>query len=155
MGRDAGHIALNSGIAIGAQEILIPEENIGLDVLISSLKKSKSAGKTSSIIVVAEGDKTGENVFELAKSVEKEFPNYEIRVSVLGHMQRGGSPTCFDRVLASRMGVKAVECLMDGEKGVMIGLNNGKINLTPLKAAIKGKTKINSELLKVSQIMNT
>jgi 6-phosphofructokinase 1 len=70
-------------------------------------------------------------------------------------MQRGGSPTCFDRVLASRMGVKAVECLMDGEKGVMIGLNNGKINLTPLKAAIKGKTKINSELLKVSQIMNT
>jgi 6-phosphofructokinase 1 len=155
MGRDAGHIALNSGIAIGAQEILIPEENIGLDVLISSLKKSKSAGKTSSIIVVAEGDKTGENVFELAKSVEKEFPNYEIRVSVLGHMQRGGSPTCFDRVLASRMGVKAVEFLMDGEKGVMIGLNNGKINLTPLKAAIKGKTKINSELLKVSQIMNT
>ena len=155
MGRDAGHIALNSGIAIGAQEILIPEENIGLDVLISSLKKSKSAGKTSSIIVVAEGDRTGENVFELAKSVEKEFPNYEIRVSVLGHMQRGGSPTCFDRVLASRMGVKAVEFLMDGEKGVMIGLNNGKINLTPLKAAIKGKTKINSELLKVSQIMNT
>ena len=115
MGRDAGHIALNSGIAIGAQEILIPEENIGLDVLISSLKKSKSAGKTSSIIVVAEGDKTGENVFELAKSVEKEFPNYEIRVSVLGHMQRGGSPTCFDRVLATRMGVKAVESLVNGD----------------------------------------
>ena len=80
MGRDAGHIALNSGIAIGAQEILIPEENIGLDVLISSLKKSKSSGKTSSIIVVAEGDKTGKNVFELAKSVEKVFPDYEIRV---------------------------------------------------------------------------
>jgi 6-phosphofructokinase 1 len=155
MGRDAGHIALNSGIAIGAQEILIPEENIGLDVLISSLKKSKSAGKTSSIIVVAEGDKTGKNVFELAKSVEDEFPNYDIRVSVLGHMQRGGSPSCFDRVLASRMGVRAVECLMDGEKGKMIGINNGEINLTPLEAAIKGKTKINPELLKVSEIMNT
>ncbi|MGY8946033.1 MAG: 6-phosphofructokinase [Flavobacteriales bacterium] len=155
MGRDAGHIALNSGIAIGAQEILIPEENIGLDVLISSLKKSKSAGKTSSIIVVAEGDKTGKNVFELAKTVEDEFPNYDIRVSVLGHMQRGGSPSCFDRVLASRMGVRAVECLMDGEKGKMIGINNGEINLTPLEAAIKGKTKINPELLKVSEIMNT
>ena len=113
MGRDAGHIALNSGIAIGAQEILIPEQNKGIDELILSLKKSKKAGKTSSIVVVAEGDKTGSNVFELAKSVEQKFPDYEIKVSVLGHMQRGGSPSCFDRVLATRMGVKAVEsCLL-------------------------------------------
>ena len=155
MGRDAGHIALNSGIAIGAQEILIPEENVGLEELIDSLKKSKKAGKTSSIVVVAEGDRTGENVFELAKSVEKEFPNYEIRVSVLGHMQRGGSPSCFDRVLASRMGVKAVESLLKGDSGKMIGFDNGNIKLTPLANAIKGKTKINPELIKVSQIMNT
>ena len=155
MGRDAGHIALNSGIAIGAQEILIPEENVGIEELIDSLKKSKKAGKTSSIVVVAEGDRTGENVFELAKSVEKEFPNYEIRVSVLGHMQRGGSPSCFDRVLASRMGVKAVESLLKGDFGKMIGFDNGNIKLTPLANAIKGKTKINPELIKVSQIMNT
>jgi 6-phosphofructokinase 1 len=155
MGRDAGHIALNSGIAIGAQEILIPEENVGLEELIDSLKKSKKAGKTSSIVVVSEGDRTGENVFELAKSVEKEFPNYEIRVSVLGHMQRGGSPSCFDRVLASRMGVKAVESLLKGDFGIMIGFENGNIKLTPLSAAIKGKTKIDPELIKVSQIMNT
>ena len=155
MGRDAGHIALNSGIAIGAQEILIPEEKIGIDELIISLKKSKNSGKTSSIVVVAEGDKTGENVFELAKSVEEKFPDYEIKVSVLGHMQRGGSPSCFDRVLATRMGVKAVESLMLGEFSKMIGLKDGEITLTHLNLSIKGKSKINSELLRVSEIMNT
>ena len=155
MGRDAGHIALNSGIAIGAQEILIPEENIGMEELIISLKKSKEAGKTSSIVVVAEGDKTGKNVFELAKRVEDKFPDYEIKVSVLGHMQRGGSPTCFDRVLATRMGVKAVESLLVGEYSKMVGVQHGEITLTPLDLAIKGKSKINSELLRVSEIMNT
>tara|TARA_B100001094_G_scaffold56558_1_gene52049 strand:+ start:6382 stop:7362 length:981 start_codon:yes stop_codon:yes gene_type:complete len=155
MGRDAGHIALNSGIAIGAQEILIPEQNIGIDQLVISLKKSKKAGKTSSIVVVAEGDKTGSNVFELAKSVEKKFPDYEIKVSVLGHMQRGGSPSCFDRVLGTRMGVKAVESLINGDFSKMVGVKEGKITLTPLKSAIKGKSKINSELLRVSEIMNT
>ena len=155
MGRDAGHIALNSGIAIGAQEILIPEQNKGIDELILSLKKSKKAGKTSSIVVVAEGDKTGSNVFELAKSVEQKFPDYEIKVSVLGHMQRGGSPSCFDRVLATRMGVKAVESLLDGNFSKMVGVDQGKITLTPLKSALKGKSKINSELLRVSEIMNT
>ena len=155
MGRDAGHIALNSGIAIGAQEILIPEQNIGIDQLIVSLKKSKKAGKTSSIVVVAEGDKTGSNVFELAKSVEKKFPDYEIKVSVLGHMQRGGSPSCFDRVLGTRMGVKAVESLINGDFSKMVGVKEGKITLTPLQSAIKGKSKIDSELLRVSEIMNT
>ena len=155
MGRDAGHIALNSGIAIGAQEILIPEQNKGIEELILSLRKSKKAGKTSSIVVVAEGDKTGSNVFELAKSVEQKFPDYEIKVSVLGHMQRGGSPSCFDRVLATRMGVKAVESLLDGNFSKMVGVDQGKITLTPLKSALKGKSKINSELLRVSEIMNT
>ena len=155
MGRDAGHIALNSGIAIGAQEILIPEESNGIEELILSLKKSKKAGKTSSIVVVAEGDKTGSNVFELAKNVEKKFPDYEIKVSVLGHMQRGGSPSCFDRVLATRMGVKAVESLIEGYCCEMVGVDEGKLTLTPLKSAIKGTSKINSELLRVSEIMNT
>jgi 6-phosphofructokinase 1 len=154
MGRDAGHIALNSGIAIGAQEILIPEQNMGIEGLINSLKDSKKNGKTSSIVVVAEGDKTGKNVFDLARKVEEEFPKYEIRVSVLGHMQRGGSPTCFDRVLGTKMGVKAVESLIDGVSGKMVGIDNGKIVLTSLKKAIKGETKIDPELIRVSRIMN-
>ena len=154
MGRDAGHIALNSGIAIGAQEILIPEQNMGIEGLINSLKDSKKNGKTSSIVVVAEGDKTGKNVFDLARQVEEEFPKYEIRVSVLGHMQRGGSPTCFDRVLGTKMGVRAVESLIDGVSGKMIGIDNGKIVTTSLKKAIKGETKIDPELIRVSRIMN-
>ena len=154
MGRDAGHIALNSGIAIGAQEILIPEQNMGIEGLINSLKESKKNGKTSSIVVVAEGDKTGKNVFDLARQVEEEFPKYEIRVSVLGHMQRGGSPSCFDRVLGTKMGVRAVESLIDGDSGKMIGIDNGKIVSTSLKKAIKGETKIDPELIRVSRIMN-
>ncbi|RZP05302.1 MAG: 6-phosphofructokinase [Flavobacteriales bacterium] len=154
MGRDAGHIALNSGIAIGAQEILVPEHNIGIEELVQSLKDSKKNGKTSSIVVVAEGDKTGKNVFDLAKKVEQEFPKYEIRVSVLGHMQRGGSPSCFDRVLGTKMGVTAVESLLNGESGYMIGVDNGKIVKTSLKKAIKGETKIDPELIRISRIMN-
>ena len=154
MGRDAGHIALNSGIAIGAQEILIPELKIGIDELVISLKKSKKAGKSSSIVVVAEGDDTGKNVFELSKRVEEKFPDYEIKVSVLGHMQRGGSPTCFDRVLGTRMGVTAVETLINGQSSKMIGVKEGEIVLTPLTAAIKGTSKINPELIRVAEIMN-
>ena len=154
MGRDAGHIALNTGVASGAEEILIPEENLGLDRLIQSLKRSQKTGKSSSIVVVAEGDNTGENVFELKKYVEKHLPEYEARVSVLGHMQRGGSPTCFDRVLASRLGVKSVEHLIDGQNNVMVGLINNKVEITPFKKALKGITKINTELLRVSDIMS-
>ena len=154
MGRDAGHIALNTGVAAGAEEILIPEENLGLDRLIQSLKRSQKTGKSSSIVVVAEGDKTGENVFQLKDYVEKHLSDYEARVAVLGHMQRGGSPTCFDRVLASRLGVKAVESIVDGETSSMVGLQNNIIELTPFKKAIKGITKINTELLKVSDIMS-
>ena len=155
MGRDAGFIALNTGLAIGAQEILIPEVNMSSDNLINSLKRSQSAGKTSTIIVVAEGDKTGESVFQLANMIEEKLPKYEVRVSVLGHMQRGGSPSCFDRVLGTQMGITAVESLLNGESRVMIGIQNGKINKTDLSKAIKGKSKINKELLRMSKIMNT
>jgi 6-phosphofructokinase 1 len=154
MGRDAGHIALNAGIGAGAEEILIPEEDLGLDRLLDSLKKSKVAGKSSSIVVIAEGDKTGKNVFELKDYVESNFPEYDVRVSVLGHMQRGGAPSCFDRVLASRLGVKAVETILEGKTNYMAGLLNDKIVLTPLEQAIKGHTEIDRELLRVSDIMS-
>jgi 6-phosphofructokinase 1 len=155
MGRDAGHIALNAGIGAGAEEILIPEEDLGLDRLLDSLQKSKASGKSSSIVVIAEGDKIGKNVFELKDYVEANLPEYDVRVSVLGHMQRGGSPSCFDRVLASRLGVKAVESLIEGKSNYMVGLQADKIVLTPLEQAIKGKSEIDRELLRVSDIMST
>lgn len=155
MGRDVGHIALNVGIAGGAEEILIPEEDLGMDRLVDSLNKSRKSGKSSSIVVVAEGDKIGKNIFELKEYVDDNLEGYDVRVSVLGHMQRGGAPSCFDRVLASRMGVKAVESILEGKTNYMVGLLNGKMELTPLEKAIKGKTKINLELLRVSDIMST
>lgn len=155
MGRDVGHIALNAGIAGGAEEILIPEEDLGLERLVDSLNRSRKSGKTSSIVIVAEGDKIGKNIFELKDYVDENMEGYDVRVSVLGHMQRGGAPSCFDRVLASRMGVKAVESILEGKTNYMVGLLNGKMELTPLDNAIKGKTKINLELLRVSDIMST
>ena len=154
MGKDAGHIALNTGVGAGAEEILIPEENLGLERLVESLKRSKATGKSSSIVIVAEGDKTGKNVFELKDYVDKNLEGYDARVSVLGHLQRGGSPSCFDRVLASRMGVKAVDYLLENKTNLMVGLKDGIIELTPLEKAIKGKTSINKELLRVSDIMS-
>ena len=154
MGRDVGHIALNAGIGAGAEEILIPEEDLGLERLLESLTRSKESGKSSSIVIVAEGDKTGKNVFELKEYVDENLPEYDVRVSVLGHMQRGGSPSCFDRVLASRMGVTAVECLLNGKSNLMVGLLNDKIAVTPLAKAIKGQSKINKELIRVSDIMS-
>ncbi len=153
MGRDVGHIALNAGVGAGAEEILIPEEDMGLERLTESLERSKKSGKSSSIVVVAEGDKTGKNVFELAEYVEENMPHYEVRVSVLGHMQRGGTPSCYDRVLASRMGVKAVESLLEGKTNFMVGVGDDQIILTPLDKAVKGKSEIDKELLRVSDIM--
>ena len=155
MGRDVGHIALNAGVGAGAEEILIPEEDMGLDRLLESLERSKKSGKTSSIVVVAEGDKIGKNVFELKDYVDENLAEYDVRVSVLGHIQRGGAPTCFDRVLASRMGVKAVESLIEGKSNYMVGTIHDKMELTPLEKAIKGRSKINKELIRVSEIMTT
>ncbi|MDX9789197.1 MAG: 6-phosphofructokinase [Candidatus Kapabacteria bacterium] len=154
MGRDAGHIALNAGIGAGAEEILIPEEDLGLERLLESLRRSKLSGKSSSIVVVAEGDKIGKNVFELKEYVDQNMSEYDVRVSVLGHMQRGGAPSCFDRVLASRMGVKAVESLLEKKSGFMVGLINDKMELTPLEQAIKRSSGVDLELLRVSDIMS-
>ncbi len=154
MGRDAGHIALNAGIGAGAEEILIPEEDMGLERLLESLRRSKLSGKSSSIVVIAEGDKIGKSVFELKDYIDANMQEYDVRVSVLGHMQRGGAPSCFDRVLASRLGVKAVESLLEGKSCFMVGLHNDKIELTPLENAIKGHSRIDRELLRVSEIMS-
>ena len=155
MGKDAGYIALRSGIAIGAQEILIPEVNTKINDLIDSLKNSKKSGKTSSIIVVAEGYKPGKNVYQIADEIQEKLPNYQVRVSVLGHIQRGGRPSCFDRVLGTKMGVKSVELLKNAKTGIMVGTQHGKIVTVPLKKAISEKTKIDKDLLRISKIMNT
>ncbi len=154
MGRDAGFIALNAGVGAGAEEILIPEEELPVAQLIESLKRSKRNGKTSSIVIVSEGDKTGKNVFELADYVKKNMENYSTRVTVLGHLQRGGSPSCFDRVLASRFGVKAVEVLLNGEQNVMVGIRNNVIVTTPIVEITKCKNSINTELLRISDILS-
>ncbi len=155
MGRDAGFIALNAGVGAGAEEILIPEEDLGLDRMLESLERSRRAGKSSSIVVVAEGDKSGKNVYELAAYVEENLPQYDVRVSILGHMQRGGSPSCFDRVLASRLGVKAVELLLDGKTNLMVGLKDNKVISTDIKEAVSGGHSINYELLRISDIITT
>jgi 6-phosphofructokinase 1 len=152
MGEDAGFIALNAGIGGGAEEILIPETNTSVTELVKSLKKSKDKGNNSSIVVVAEGDKTGSNVFELAKEVNKIFPEDDMKVSVLGHIQRGGAPSCYDRVLASRMGLAAVEAMLDKQKGIMVGIQNNKMVRVSIKDAVKSKNLIDKELLKVAEI---
>jgi 6-phosphofructokinase 1 len=154
MGRDAGHIALNAGIGAGAEEILIPEEDMGLERLLDSLKKSKASGKSSSIVVIAEGDKIGKSAFELKDYMDENLPEYDVRVSILGHMQRGGSPSCFDRVLASRLGVKAVETLLEGNSNYMVGLIKDEVVLTPLEHAVKGKSHVDKELIRVSDIVS-
>lgn len=155
MGRDAGDIALNAGIGAGAEEILIPEEDMGTDRLLNSLKRSKKSGKTSSIIVVAEGDKIGKNIFELAEFIETNLEDYEVRVTVLGHIQRGGSPSCYDRVLASRLGIGAVDALMDGKRDVMIGIRHGKVTQVQFTKAIEGRNEIDMDLIRVADITST
>ena len=154
MGRDAGDIALNAWIGAGAEEILIPEQKMGKDRLVESLKRSKKSGKTSSIIVVSEGDKIGKNIFKLAKYIEENLVEYEVRVSVLGYIQRGGSPSCFDRVLASRLSVGAIDALLKGERNVMIGLKHNKIVSVPFSKAVKGDNNLDLELIRVADIMS-
>lgn len=152
MGRDAGFIALNGGIGAGAQDILIPEKRDSMESLFASLEKSELAGKNSSIIVVAEGKKS-DNVFDLARATEKRFPGYDVRVTVLGHVQRGGNPSCLDRVLASRLGVAAVEGMRGGMTNLMVGSRANKVIYTPIEEAIKKRNEIDPELIKISKIL--
>jgi len=135
MGRDSGLIALRSGIGVGAEAILIPEANMGVDGLVNRLEIGRK-DKASKIIIVAEGDEVG-GAFNVGEVLKERFPHYDIRVSVLGHIQRGGKPSCMDRVLASRFGVAAVEGLMSGQSGVMVGQVNRELVFTPFGQAIK------------------
>lgn len=154
MGRDAGDIALNAGIGAGAEEILIPEEELGRERLVEKLKASKKSGKTSSIVVVAEGDKAGKNIFELADFINENLPEYEVRVTVLGHIQRGGSPSCYDRVLASRLGVAAIDALLEGKTKSMVAVRSKSVITVPFKEVEKRERKVDLELIRVAQIVS-
>jgi len=150
MGRDAGYIALHSGIATGAENILIPERKTDIEELVGSLLEKERRRKLVNIIVVAEGDRGAEDV---ANIIKERIPSADTRVCVLGHIQRGGAPTCMDRLIASRMGYSAVECLIEGRHNVMIGIVNNKMHYTPLEKAVKAKQKISEDWLKIVKIL--
>lgn len=152
MGRDAGFIALNSGIATGAIDILIPEQNDSLEELFTTFERAKKRGKSSSIVVVAEGE-TLASTYELSEKTKEKFPDADIRVTILGHIQRGGSPSCADRVLASKLGYAAVVGLMKGLTNVMAGIRANQVVYTPIEDAIKKHNEINHDLLEISEIL--
>lgn len=153
MGRDSGFIALKAGIATGAIAIVLPEDEMSIDDLVATLRASEESGKSSSIVLVAEGSKSG-GAYEIAKKVTEKYSEYETRVSVLGHLQRGGAPSCYDRVMASRMGVAAVEGLLEGRKDVMIGIINDRETYTPLSEAINNRHLPNRDELRIARILS-
>lgn len=151
MGRDSGLIALRTGIAAGAEAIMIPESKTDLNSVFDRLERGRK-DKKSKIIMLAENGVAGD-AFEVGRLIKEKFPNYDTRVSILGHIQRGGSPTCMDRVLASRVGVAAVEALRDGHRNEMIGLIHNEIAYTPFEHAIKHNSDINADFLKIVEIL--
>jgi 6-phosphofructokinase 1 len=154
MGRDAGYIALYSGISTGAENILIPERKTDVEEMIASLEEKEKRKKLVNLIVVAEGDDFGGGN-EVGKVIKERIPSADVRVTVLGHIQRGGSPTCLDRMIASRLGYAAVEALLMGsdKHNVMIGVINNKLHYTPLDKAVKAKQKMSEEWLKIVKIL--
>lgn len=152
MGRDAGYIALHSGIATGAENILIPESKTDMNLLVKGLTEKEKRKKLVNLIVVAEGDEFGGGT-EVANLLKEKLPNADIRVCILGHIQRGGAPSCLDRLIASRMGYHAVECLLNGTHNVMVGIEDNKMKYTPLNNAVKAKQKISDEWLKIVKIL--
>jgi 6-phosphofructokinase 1 len=152
MGRDAGYIALHSGIGTGAEHILIPERKTDVEAVLASLQEKEKRKKLVNIVVVAEGDDFGGGT-DLANLIKERIPNFDIRVAILGHIQRGGSPSSMDRLIASRMGYAAVECLIEGKHNQMVGIMNNKMHFTPLDKAVKAKQKISDEWLKIVKIL--
>jgi len=153
MGRDSGFIALHSGIATGAENILIPERRTDMEDIIKALAEKQGRKKLVNIIVVAEGEEFGAT--EIAKIITERMPDQEVRVCILGHIQRGGSPTCFDRLIASRMGYSAVECLMEERFNVFVGIVNNRMHYIPLDEAVKRKQKISEEWMKIVRILSS
>ncbi len=152
MGRDAGYIALHSGISTGAEHILIPERETNVDDIIEDILTKERRQKLVNIIVVAEGVAAG-GATQLAQALKERAPNFDTRLCILGHIQRGGSPTCTDRVLASRMGFAAVEALRNGKKSCMIGVVNNEIKFTPLEQAVKSSHKISNKWFEMTRIL--
>lgn len=153
MGRDSGMIALRTGIASGAENIIIPENKQGMVNLFDRLENGRK-NKTSRIIIVAEGENEEGGAFEIGRKVKEKFPHYDTRVSILGHIQRGGRPTCMDRVLASRTGVAAVEALRMGRRGDMAGLINDEIAFTPFEHACKHHTDIDPNIIRIVEMLS-
>lgn len=151
MGRDAGFLALNSAIAAGAEAAVIPERQTSVEELENLMRNGIRKSKNSSIVLVAEG---GGGAQGLADRIRQNFPNYDVRVSILGHLQRGGSPTAFDRILASCMGVAAVDALLDEQRSVMIGVVNNEIVYVPFAKAIKDDKQVRPEKISVLQILS-
>jgi 6-phosphofructokinase 1 len=153
MGRDAGYIALHSGIATGAENILIPETKTDIESIIAALTEKEKRKKLVNLIVVAEGFDEAGGASGIATIIKKRLPAADVRICVLGHIQRGGSPSCEDRLIASHMGYYAVESLLVGRKNVMVGVINNKIHYTPLEKAVKEKQKIGQEWMKIVKIL--
>lgn len=153
MGRDAGFLALNSALASGAEAAIIPERETKVDQLDQLIRNGFRKSKNSSIVIVSESDVTG-GANGLAERMRREHPEYDVRVSILGHIQRGGSPTAYDRILASRMGVAAIDALMDGLRNIMIGIVNDEMVYVPLAKAIKDDKPVKENLLGVLQILS-
>lgn len=153
MGRDAGFIALHSGIATGAEHIIIPERKTDVVEMIKSLQEKEKRKKLVNLIIVAEGDDEFGGAVGVNKIIKQYLPDMDTRICVLGHIQRGGSPTCLDRVIASRMGYNAVDCLINGKFDIMIGIKENRINYTPFDKAAKMKTRVNDEWMKIVKIL--
>lgn len=153
MGRDTGFIALRAAIASGAICAMLPENNITVEELVATLRRGYRNEKKSSIVIVAEGNRNG-NAFEIAQKVSEHYKDYESKVTVLGHLQRGGDPTCFDRLLAGELGVGAVEALLNGHRGQMIGVQGAQTTLSPILDCIDKKPKLNANHLKLANILS-
>jgi len=153
MGRDTGYIALNTGIGSGAGAILIPESTIDVDTLIKHLEKTAKRQKLFSLIIVAEGNENG-NAQKLADDIRKRFPEYDPKVTIIGHLQRGGAPSALDRLIASRMGFTAVEAIIQGKSNVMVGIENNQMVLVPFEDAINKSKEINRDLLRIAEILS-
>ena len=151
MGREAGFLTLNSAIASGAEAAIIPEDNTDIDQLAEFIGRGIRKSKNSSIVLVSEYDG---GAMHLSERVKKEYPQYDVRVSILGHLQRGGTPTAYDRILASRLGVAAIEALNEGQRNIMIGIRNDEVVYVPISRAIEWEKPIDKELVKVLGILS-